>query len=370
LNEEHSIFDLIENYHQGKLSEEEKKLVEKRIQTDPSFAEYVTINGLVNTLVYSSGLDILRERMTKDLVLLDQKRIRRRWAIGAGIIAVLVSITSLIYYSKYFANKNLFLPDIQKEQNDTRKTVDQTIIISEPIDKKDQINHSILKQSDKKQGIDTTDLKANNHSLPFVAEQKDTLVSIKQPNIEAGHTAHPVEIKNNNSKECNLSFEVTVQASCKGEGDGAILVEQQSISGGTMPYHFKIFDTREESSSGVFSNLEKGNYNVILYDSKGCSHLKEIVVPDKNCSSKKSYSFNPAYGESWKMSTLEEGESGSFTIFNRAGISIFKGSFTGSNAVEWFGTNTQGIPVEVGLYVCVIEYLSGKTEVIEISIVR
>ncbi len=241
--------------------------------------------------------------------------------------------------------------------------------LSETVAKHQKASPAAQTQTSNTPGSDSTETEKNIPVLSIAREGKDTVVSSTTANTKVQPDTPAVELKNTKAKECHLFFEVSVQASCKGENDGSIQVEMQSISGGTIPYHFKLSESGELSSLGVFSALGKGTYHLIGYDSKGCSQSKEILVYDKNCSQKKSYSFNPEYGESWKIPSAE-GKSGAFTIFNRAGVAIFKGSFTGSDAAEWFGTNTQGSPAEVGLYVCVIDYAGGKTEVIEISIVR
>jgi hypothetical protein len=363
LNEEESTFDLIEKYHQGLLTEEERDLVEKRIQTDASFAEYLNINGLTNDVVHAAGLDILRERMTKDLALLEKKRIRRNWKIGAGIMAALLALLSIIYLIKYPSKKTSHpIPINPQEQISGDNMGNKRKIVSGTNDKNTNTGNSESKEPERTVKIDTMNIKNNSTSFTVLPGKRDSVYTAKESTVEIHNTEK-------NIKECSLSFEVIIQASCKGETSGAIAIDQQSLSGGTRPYHFQISDSRQESSSGIFPDLGKGQYKITMYDSKTCRYSKEIVVPDKNCTSKKSFSFNPDYGESWKVPSME-GESGSFTIYNRAGITIFKGNFTGHQSAEWFGTNTEGIIADVGLYVSIIEYSGGKTETIEISIVR
>jgi hypothetical protein len=65
-----------------------------------------------------------------------------------------------------------------------------------------------------------------------------------------------------------------------------------------------------------------------------------------------------------------EGESGKFTILNKAGIVIFKGTFGNGELSEWNGTDMNGITVNAGLYVCLLEYPASKTENLQITIIR
>jgi hypothetical protein len=370
LNEEQSIFDLIEKYHQGLLSEDEKMFVEKRIQTDASFAEYVKINGLANTLVHSAGIDLLRERMSKDLAKLDRKRTRRKWGIGAGIVSALLVSASTIYFLTDTEKEIHSLPGIHKKQISTDRPGDKTNIVSETTSVENNVlRKSGLKQPEKKLMTDTSDSKNNSMSFSSTTEKGDTVDKVKILAGEHYKNSEQTKTKEDNQKESLLLFEVITHASCKGEVNGAIEVDKQSISGGVKPYRFRISNSNKESSTGAFSDLSKGNYIITMYDSKAYSHSKEVTVPEKNCTSKKSYSFNPTYGEIWKIPSME-GESGSFTIYNRAGIIIFKGSITGQDSTEWTGINSMGITVDAGLYVCVIEYSNGKSEIIEISIIR
>ena len=369
MNEEQSIFDLIEKYHQGLLSEEENALVEKRMQTDASFAEYVKVNGLTNELVHSAGLDMLRERMTNDLSVLDQKRTRMKWGIGTGIVAAILISTSTIYFIQNPPEKISTSSDISQEHVSKNNIEDKTNVISESTDKNNTNRNSTLAPTEEKLRTDTINIKDHISPSGTVTAKTDTLVKVKTMPVEEYKNSDQHKSREERQKESHLLFEVMVQATCKGEATGAIIIDQQSISGGTAPYHFYISNSKEESFTKRFSDLEKGNYTITMYDSKANSYSKAVTVPDKNCTSKKSYSFNPDYGEICKISTTES-ESGSFTIYNRTGIIIFKGNFSGSGSAEWNGTTLQGVIAEVGLYVCIVEYSEGKKEVIEISIVR
>lgn len=366
MNEETTIFDLIEKYHLGLLSDEEKTSVEKRAQIDAAFAEYLKISGLSNELVYVSGLDMLRERMTNDLAALDKKEARRKWKIGAGITVALLLLALLIYWTRYAAKKNSTQPDIQnKKSSDTilnEKVNTGSAEISEGNQRK-----TILQQ---KEGTKQTTKDYNpNTSVSSLIMKTDSATGVESFVKEEDEFLNPADTKSNASSKCDLSFHAIVQASCKGEMSGAIILDEQSLSGGVMPYRFHISNSTKESSTGVFSELSNGHYTVTMYDSKSCSYSKEIIVPEKSCTSRKSESFNPDYGETWKIPAAE-GEAGDFTIYNRAGITVFKGSFTAHNSAEWQGVNAQGMPVDAGLYVCVIEYSGGKTETIDISIIR
>ncbi|MBX9853467.1 MAG: hypothetical protein K2X86_17115 [Cytophagaceae bacterium] len=359
MNDKREIFDLIESYHQGLLSEEEKSMVEAKMKTDASFAEEVRISGLVNELVHAAGIDQLRQKMTQDLALM---KVKRQTRIKRGVAAVigLLLLSAMVYLIFNSSRKNISSSEVQKKYN-----------ISEPSETKKDIP-AISPEKNKSTGkfplqekvaMDT--LVQEDHILISVPEQDHTVLKVTKD--EENKMPDPDNTKDNIIKDCNLSFDVIIHATCKGEEKGIIYVDEKSILGGTRPYIFRA--SKDESTSGVFSDLKEGTYIVTMYDSKGCSYSKEIIVPGKNCTVKKSYSFSPDNGETWKI-PFAEGESGSFSIYNRAGISIFKGAFGGNIVAEWNGTDMQGANADAALYICILEYANGKSEKIEISVIR
>lgn len=105
MNSPLEIAQLIDKYHQGLLSEEERILFEEKIQKDPEFAEQVKMHRMVDTLVHSAGLDMLREQMSVDLKNIDKNRSRKKWWTGGGLAGVLLLVGSLIYFGQNTPNK-------------------------------------------------------------------------------------------------------------------------------------------------------------------------------------------------------------------------------------------------------------------------
>lgn len=361
MNNDQSIFDLIEQYHQGFLSENERNLVELRMQTDAAFAEYVKLNDLANELVHSTGLDLLREKMNADLTRIERKRIQRHWRIGIGIVAALLAISFLLYFIKPSNNSLLPTRDLPSKENHSDPAENKS-------EYKTERNNRIQVKPELNMKVDIPDEEIKNHTV--ISSTLETSDSSYNTTIkEENKTIDRKQIQEVNKNECNLSFEAIAQMACRGEKNGSIVINQKEIAGGTAPYYFHLSNSDETSSSGIFPDLTKGSYTITITDSKACSYSREIIVHEKNCSPKKSFSFNPDYGEKWTGSAAE-GKSGSFTIYNRAGIIIFTGSFNEYAPAEWQGINASGISVEMGLYICSINYLDGTNEIIEISIIR
>ena len=71
--------------------------------------------------------------------------------------------------------------------------------------------------------------------------------------------------------------EQNIQSVCEGETNGVI--EINTISGGMAPYEFTLLQTGDTNNTGLFSGLESGIYQVLIYDNFGCELIVDIEVP-------------------------------------------------------------------------------------------
>ncbi len=369
MNEELRIFDLIERYYQGVLSEEEKRAVELRAQSDSAFAEYLALHGYSKALVEAAGFDMLRQQMTRDLAGIELKRTRWKWA--ASIAAALLVLSALVYVMKIWKTRKKEISLVLEQKEifaGKEKTENTTIVLSVYPDRVNNV-HRVKSLEQKKEDLVIDSGFVFSGAPVFVqpvdsSGQMETRASQEPKNIPTENIETKVSLK------CNLSFHPIVSPACKGKEDGVIRIESGSVSGGKKPYRFSV-QTSGSLEEGILEGLSKGNYNVIMVDADGCRTIREVTVYERSCTLRKSYSFNPDYGEKWShVFTGNEHSSGNFTIYNRGGIVIVKGSFAENNPAEWYGINTQGMVMEAGLYVCVLEYSGGETETIEISIIR
>jgi gliding motility-associated-like protein len=77
-----------------------------------------------------------------------------------------------------------------------------------------------------------------------------------------------------------LQFDVVVNSpDCPGEASGSINII--NISGGTLPYDFRI-DGAPFQRDSTFTNLSAGQYELILQDAQGCDTLLQAEVPAAN----------------------------------------------------------------------------------------
>jgi hypothetical protein len=373
LREENETFDQIEKYLQGTLSKEEHAMVEDRINMDSSFAEEVKLSSQVNNVVMGAAMDKLRERMTKDIADFDlHKNNKYKWWTGSSIV-LLALISSLYVYVKK-EDASAIIPGKDPKQgsivssntaNELKKN--ETIVSSKlktennlPVEK----NQQEEKQESTVSPIENPPLQTDKDTEEHTIQEDKQVNNLKN---EPPQKADPT-VKTNTEK-CHLSFKPVVHPTCRGEATGSIEIDPESIEGGKAPYIFVMDHTGIESGSGYFRALAEGIHLITVKDKSGCTASQEVNLPERNCQTKKSFAINPDLGETFKV-PYHEGESGKFTILNKGGIVIFRGNFGSSELNEWNGTDSNGATAAIGIYVCLIEYTNGKSENIQITVIR
>jgi len=370
-------FELIEKYLRGELSASEKAMVEDKIKQDSSFAEEVEESAFVDQVIIGAGLEMLREKITKDIAQLDQKKKRRvKWSV-AGLLVLIGCVAGYFFVKEanwekripknvpadeHFIendNKNLNTANKGKAKKETNATMvkKKAFILKKEklsaIEAKDSLKYVPL--------FDTVPMQKNQETLvrippvQAIEGKLDTIASLSQP----------TPFQNN----CVLSFQATPQSTCRGEQNGSIQIAKQTLSGGQAPYTFSLGESGIKSGTGEFSNLAEGTYIVHVSDKTGCSSSQEVYVSSKSCQSKQAFSINPDYGEIWKIPYDKE-KSGIFTILNRTGHTVFRASFGNEASSEWNGTDMRGVVVKTGLYICILQYRDGKKANLQITVVR
>jgi hypothetical protein len=377
LREERETFDLIERYLQGNLNGEELAQVENRIKHDPSFAGEVQISAQVNSVVVGAAMDQLREKMTNDISTLDKKN-KFKWWTGSFVVFLALTSSVYLYLKKDQPSERILRPESGKSSvissgaisNDEKQ---KDILRPSGEIKKNNNGAKVEQPEEKKESILNTN--ENSLAIPERDIEKDIKNHdpVEQSNVSNRNIEDKKHSNENNmtpgQEKCKLSFRPVVHATCRGEATGSIEIDPESIEGGKAPYTFMIDHTGIESGSGYFRSLAEGPHFIIVKDKLGCSASQDVNIPDKHCQVKKSFAINPDNGEIWKV-PYAEGESGKFTIINKAGIVIFKGTFGNGELSEWNGTDMNGITVNAGLYVCLLEYPASKTENLQITIIR
>jgi hypothetical protein len=373
LKDSQEIFELIERYLTGDLSQAEKLEVEKRIHTDSAFAQEVESARFVNQVVMGAEMDKLREKMTRDLARLGTGNNNSgNWLAGGISLLIVISGGLFIYNSSGDDNS---IPQEKIVMTEV-VTADKNVADGSGSDIVSIGSQAVGTEAEK--NIIRAEVKTeiqNNLSVPAISEEAHYEPEIMESeNSDSEYSSinlkpAPEHQQKHIEKTCYIDFIASVTPSCRGEKNGEIEIDRNSIKGSSGVVSFSLRNSDDQSEDGRFSGLGEGKYVVIIKDKNGCAATKDVQVGSKNCSVKKVWSFNPDYGEHWKIE-YQEGEVGKFTIMNKAGITIFKGLFGNNAEDQWNGTDQDGNSAEAGLYIAVLEYQNGKTETVQITVVR
>ena len=371
MNPEDELLDLIDNYLNKGMPEEERLAFEEKMASDKTLAAMVQEAKRVNEAIYYASLAEMKMKIGQDIKNIKYKPpFNWKKASYISIVSlVLVGVTTYIITNntkvasnktepinstketeqKYFHNnspslqeKNAPKPPQEQEHLPSKKGSNDTL----PLD-----NNSIRKP-----------ILPDNNLLNTV-EEKQTIAAAKKD------SASIIERKaapalNETKVLCNKSFTITTEASCKQKETGSIVV----LSDGAYQYTFNVEQYSTSGSKGFFQNIGAGDYDVVITYGKECTFTKKATVTEKWCAMNSSFSFNPDYNEKWALK-YEQGTSGTFTIFDKAGKEIYGSSFGAGNE-EWNGTDKNGGIIPMGIYIAIIDYSDGRKEKVELTIVR
>jgi len=164
---------------------------------------------------------------------------------------------------------------------------------------------------------------------------------------------------------------LTTEAACSQKTDGEIRINEKSMRGGQYPYMYILINTsndtvRQKTSS--FVSLAAGQYTLIFKDANNCfsTYKKPLFVNEKSCK-QGAQSFNPHAGERFNYPVSDESDA-QIIIYNRGGQSVYKTNLLKGETQFWDGTNQNGQILPTGMYIYIIEYVSGIKETGEIVI--
>ncbi|WP_028980622.1 SprB repeat-containing protein [Sporocytophaga myxococcoides] len=355
----------IDQYLNGELSDDALLKFEKALAEDPTFRTEVENQQLLNEVVLGAELDVLRERIKKDIKQLDQKNNTNKWLLG-GSLLLLISAAAGIGLS--INNKSEKTPSVK---NSTEK---QVIINNDSFSRSELPLLSENKRANKK---DLT-IKPNSNKSPerlsdtIQEEQKKETTLKKETNTIILDTLTTNPLPYQKSDPCigvNINFTVSSTSTCSGASNGEIKVAENSIKGGTAPYSYEFNGSGNFSSLSSYTNLRPGSYVVKVKDQSGCVKEKSVLVSEKECYKKQTFSFSPEFGETLKIPVSSE-EPGTLSIYNRAGLLIFKTKTGQGEIAEWTGTDMTGNLAVAGLYVYIVEYSNGQKENGQITVLR
>jgi len=365
---------LIDQYLENKLQGQELAAFVNKMKEDPSFANQVQEQQMLNSFILEAELKDVRDRIEKDLSRLQQPSFfRTHWKwIGVGIL----SISGILYLgisSKETNNKVLQQSTSQSMEETETAVIEETKITENPTEissniKADKYTENKISDIETK-SVHTTSVIDSIQSVKKIEEVTPAINPIgvnHNPQIETKSTE---ETRKTDCSSIKITFSITTETSCKNEETGAIHIEK--ISGGMAPYSYTL--NNKKIKEKTIADLAAGTYEVKISDKNGCSTEHTATVLEKICTPAiqqgAKFNINPTIGETCSI-PFNTDKKGSLTIYNRSGKIIYRATNPSAESVEWAGTDGYGALAEAGLYVYLIEYTDGTKVTGEVNIIR
>lgn len=365
MRENYDIYEQIDDFLHGEMTEQERRAFEEKIKGDERLASKVEEVKATEDAIHLACLADLKKTIGEDI-----KKIKYRspwqnifyWIIAASIIAVISCSLYFIFNTDFHQKKST--PDLNDPRTLTEeytKKNDQSVS-EQKAGTKHEINHSDNTHINQAE-IDNSAEESGQKFSDVVIDKNESSENRNSTIVKQDSTD-----KNANRYErkllCDSDFDIISEASCKNKETGKIKISAKNNIEAT----FQLDQQTVKGQVGSFSALPAGEYNVFAFYNNGCTFTKTVKITEKWCPLNQSFSFNPDYNEKWEIK-YESGSQGRFVIYDRAGKEIYKNTF-GTGNEEWIGIDMNGNTVAVGSYVAMLYYSDGRSERVELTIIR
>jgi hypothetical protein len=373
------VYEWIDRYLKGQLEGEELSAFIHKIESDVDFSTLVQNQKAANAIIVGNRLAMVKQQMDADFKASDTKN-RAKWGLG-GVLGVSVLICSIVYLSDTTApimpsNKRLIVQ--QRSIHVSSSTLEKASVES--------ASKQLHKNTIMPVAIDTVRIKtfpseihqSSGFDNNTISDQKNRMGNnVNQSILDTfAIKNHPPNINKNVGKAdiCSgvtIEAILTTEAACSHKTDGEIHINEKSMRGGQYPYMYILINTsndtvRQKTSS--FVSLAAGQYILIFKDANSCLSIykKPLFVNEKSCK-QAAQSFNPHAGERFNYPVSDQSDA-QIIIYNRGGQSVYKTNVLKGESQFWDGTNQNGQILPTGMYIYIIEYVSGIKETGEVVI--
>jgi hypothetical protein len=357
------IYDQIEAYLNGELSEADNLLFEKEISNNKQLSEQLKLHQTANEAILQQRLLSIKNMLIEEHSKADQDNNNLFRNGIAGIIGV-VLIASLTYWGVRNDTNEPVQPSTstfsQKPNQSSKQVVtdskkktysqpDQTIPSHVPGES------TVNPHND----IDAVASNSNDKSISTVLPVKDSVHhhrDMPQQNIK------PTPVSLNVCDGVIIDADIKTAASCEDETNGSILV--YGIQGGTKPYDWNILNDHMQTMQE--GRLDKGTYKVVITDANNCKRTyTNLLITEKPCD--KDYSFNPFRGEVWQIPSYSL--NGELSIYEKSGNLYHQQTIPASSGESWNGLGKNN-ELETGYFIFIIHYTDGSSRRGSVTIVR
>jgi hypothetical protein len=368
MNREFEIYEYIDRYLQGELSEIELQQFKEKLQSDQEFKSIVEAQELAHEVLVYNELSKLKARMRDDLK--QTKNGFGNWGKVLVISAVAITGSLLTYTYLHKTESSSEKKTVQQEikSQDTQQPENQEIK-NESLDQK----HSIRVPESNTAAPVVKDSSENdikeNHPVENPTEKKGPVSNSSDKEPTFAYPLKEPEISTKvNCDVVHMFAEVRVDYGFKGQEEATIIIDPHSVKGGSGPYVYAL-DNSDFQIESRFTGIKDGKYQLKIKDHNNCISTlkKEVVVkiPVKEIDE----AFVPSQGETWKF-PIKENANAEITIVSKAGTVVYSASIMNGHPAEWDGRSNAGVELETGNYYFVIKYSAIDLVKGHISIVR
>jgi hypothetical protein len=377
MRKEIELYERIESYIAGRLTEEEILSFEKQMGENPSLAEEVEKHRSIQNILHEGSLLEIRESLQKIHLenpggAGDFLRKPGNYLIMLG--ALLITTSILLLTLKRSEPTVQEIPGEPPSQDRLQENVPE---VSESIKSREVFTPAALsEQSTKAQ-------KAPEKSLEQpVPEETLPVKSEKQPEVSVQESGKESKTGINQEPEeevlpdlpavpdCDtiiLSAEILLEKSCFGKATGSLRIIEGSPEGGTPPYLASIDDGLNFYPKEEFQKLLPADYRVWLKDANNCrTLLGRFRIESVDCSYE--YVFAPLKEERWKVPTKDL--EAVLKIYNQQGVLVFQRRIGPGEEYNWDGKSMNGNDLSMGMYPFILEFNGGEHFAGAVTIVR
>lgn len=377
MSKNYTTYQLIEDYLNHKLTEEQVLVVEMRMELDANFRNYVQEHKIANQIIVKAELAQIKSTLNKIHLNKEKKGLINK--IILGLIFVLLFIVGVYFFINNSKQKEEipkrnkpvenFKEEVKNENKEPQNNIElgnKEDIVSIPFYKpiiEDLPIHNLAQDSlvsvppptvviDNNIQIDTNDLKS----------QPKEEVKSKDKSIDSLIDLTHVE-NNSPCLDFSIESEIITSVSCENTSEGQIIIQTKQDN-----YTYSLKNSFISSKAGVFKQLKPGEYELIAIDDKGCESLPvRVVVESVTCD----YIIQPDKAISWQIPTESfDNEIITLEIYNaKSGQKVYARVLDEFSESTWNGEDSSGSPMPMGSYMYLLTS-SSKSMKGSITIVR
>lgn len=362
-----NIYETIEQYLEGTLTEADKVLFEKQLAIDTELQQKVLVCQSAQELIMQNKLKNLKSLMSQE-----QGKVNKRETLKKAGIVLIGSALLATGVGLYLHNESPKVKTPSSKESSLPKDLNSVTRVALTENEGDtehgampapRVPNStnllvIETEANSKGGNPVNTSPIDKDPVADVAvSQSTTMTSPVDKNVLHKHEKSPEKIvKETPQHDCHhvaITAKLSTEQACKGIDEGVIRVE--NLMGGLEPYRLRINGKAASTQDHTFVNLKEGNYQIQVVDANGCKQdFNPVILKAKDCPL--NYDFNPNKGEQWVGPVVAKASK--LNILDKRGTLVFNQQLAVGETCTWSGHNSSGTVLS-GYFVFVLEQEDG-----------